>query len=93
MFNLLRFLVIVVLFFSCQFKNPDKEGYLRKDLYQIICLHPIKGYKKFIVSKNTWKYPMYNNSNTWMFIDINGNKVVSTLGCYTDTSLKIKVKK
>tara|TARA_B100000035_G_C20703966_1_gene423944 strand:- start:193 stop:537 length:345 start_codon:yes stop_codon:yes gene_type:complete len=82
--------LLLFLLSSCQFEKPNKKGHTRKDLYQIYCIHPTLGYKRFIVSKNTWNYPIYNNGNTWIFIDINGNKVVSSLGCYTDKSMKFK---
>ena len=79
---------IMALFLTaCNFEKPRKNNEPSEDLYYIICKHPRKNYVQFKVTKNTWKSPYSLRNSIWIFKDIQGRIVKTSLGCYTDNTL------
>ena len=83
-------LLIIITISACQFKSPRKKGEPseKEVLYYIYCNHPTKGRKYYIVNQETWNHPHGFRSANWLFTDIEGREVKTSMGCYTDSRLR-----
>ena len=82
-------LLILVIISGCNFEKPRRDGKTKIPVFEIICKHPKKGFVSHYVREsynNTRPYKLRNS--VWFFKDINGVLVESSLGCYTDSTMK-----
>jgi|11_taG_2_1085331.scaffolds.fasta_scaffold00031_113 hypothetical protein len=79
---------------GCNFKEPRRDGKTKIPVFKVICKHPHKGYVSYFV-KDVYKNirPYKHRNSIWFFRDINGVLVESSLGCYTDSTMKGFMKK
>lgn len=87
-------LLALLSFSGCNFEEPRRDGKNKIPVFKIICKHPHKGYVSYLVKDvyvNTRPYRLRNS--IWLFRDIKGVLVESSLGCYTDSTMKGFIKK
>ena len=79
---------------GCNFEKPRLDGKSKIAVFEIICKHPKKGYVSHYVKDVYLKGRPYKTRHSiWFFRDINGVLVESSLGCYTDSTMKGFIKK
>lgn len=85
----MKVFILSIIIIGCTFEEPRLDGKNKISVYEIICKHPKKGYVKHIVKKSHERVKPYKNRNSiWVFRDIKGVLVESSLGCYTDSTMK-----
>lgn len=87
-------LLILIAISGCNFQEPRRDGKTKIPVFEIICKHPRKGFVSHYVKDvytNARPYKMRNS--IWSFRNIKGVLVESSLGCYTDSTMKGFIKK
>ena len=87
-------LSVLIALSGCNFEEARRDGKSKIPVYEIICRHPKKGFVSHYVRDG------YNNirpykfrSSIWFFKDTNGVLVETSLGCYTDSTMKGFIKR
>ena len=87
-------LSVLIALSGCNFEEARRDGKSKIPVYEIICRHPKKGFVSHYVRDG------YNNirpykfrSSIWFFKGTNGVLVETSLGCYTDSTMKGFIKR
>ena len=87
-------LSVLIAVSGCNFEEARRDGKSKISVYEIICKHPKKGFVSYYVKDNyTSVRPYKFRSSIWSFGDINGVLVETSLGCYTDSTMKGFIKR
>ena len=82
-------LSVLVALSGCNFEEARRDGKSKIPVYEIICKHPKKGFVSYYVKDSYARTRPYKfRSSIWFFSDINGVLVETSLGCYTDSTMK-----
>lgn len=82
-------LLILAMTSGCSFENSRHDGKTKIPVFEIICKHPKKGFVSHFVKDSYTNIRPYNLRNSvWFFKDVKGVLVESSLGCYTDSTMK-----
>ena len=87
-------LSVLIAVSGCNFEEARRDGKSKIPVYEIICKHPKKGFVSYFVKDNYTDMRTYKFGSTiWFFRDIKGILVKTSLGCYTDSTMKGFIKR
>ena len=87
-----KILIVAFIFstiFCCDNNELDKNKHKGKELYTIVCKHPMGHVLRFTLDKNNWDHANNYRNSIWRFKTISGLKVALSGPCYTDSDMKI----
>lgn len=87
-------LSVLIAISGCNFEEARRDGKSKIFVYEVICKHPKRGFVSYYVKDNYIDVRTHKpGSAIWVFRDIKGVLVKTSLGCYTDSTMKGFVKR
>tara|TARA_Y100000996_G_C22431541_1_gene605878 strand:- start:237 stop:515 length:279 start_codon:yes stop_codon:yes gene_type:complete len=76
-------------FFGCKNNEINDSKFKGKELFSVVCKHPMGHVLKFTLDKHNWDHANNYRNSVWRFDTIAGLTVKVSGPCYTDSSMKI----